>query len=280
MTSSKGAGFSRDYWNEDGGAGWVAEQERLDMLLRPISEHLLTVAAPRAGERVIDIGCGCGSTTLELARRVGATGSALGVDISRPMLERARTIGADLPQLSFIEADAQTHPLAEATADLVMSRFGVMFFADSVAAFSNLRRAVAPGGRCVFACWQGVELNPWVGAAARDARDLLPGPQMPSQDAPGPFRFADRDRTTTMLRDAGFASVDVEPFATELSVTGTVDELVDFFFKNTPLRKVLGELKPEVREQVRQRIGTTLAADYDGSGVAYGSAVWIVRAAR
>jgi len=162
------------HWNEVAGPRWVLFQERLDRELAVFAEAVLERAKPAAGEAALDIGCGCGATTLELGRRVGAKGRALGVDVSRPMLERARAraAAAGAAQVAFLAADAQTAPLEPAAFDLLVSRFGVMFFTDPTAAFANLRRALRPGGRVTFVCWQKIADNPWLlvplGAVAQE----------------------------------------------------------------------------------------------------------------
>ena len=138
------------YWNDDAGQRWVAHQQQLDAFMAPITRRLLEVAAPRVGERIIDVGCGCGDTTVQFAQKVGPSGHVLAVDVSEPMLARARERSQALAQVELVVADASVQAFAPGAADLLTSRFGVMFFVDPIAAFGNLRRALAPGGRlCV-----------------------------------------------------------------------------------------------------------------------------------
>src|SRR5262249_32133419 len=145
------------FWNDAGSRRWVRQQALLDAMLASLGRRALERAAARHGERVVDVGCGCGDTSLALARAVGVTGRVTGIDVSRPMLERAgeRAREAGLGTVCFVEADAQTHPFAREH-DLVFSRFGVMFFIDPVVAFRNLRGALGPGGRLAFVCWQAL----------------------------------------------------------------------------------------------------------------------------
>ena len=152
-----------EYWNELSGARWVAMNDVIDAQISPLGEVAMLRAAVAPGERVLDIGCGCGQTSLQLAERVGQDGRVLGLDISAVMLERARERAeqAGLANLEFRNADAQTEPFAGAF-DLLFSRFGVMFFASPEAAFSNLRSAVRPGGRLTCLTWQGLGANPWM----------------------------------------------------------------------------------------------------------------------
>src|ERR1700722_16858165 len=182
------------YWNETAGPSWVAMQDDLDRELRELGLAAMAALAPRAEERLIDIGCGCGATTLELARRVGPGGGVLGVDISAPMLgvARERAAAEGLAQAGFLPVDG------------AFSRFGVMFFEDPVAAFANIRAAVSPRGRLAFVCWRALAENPWMTVPMAAILPLLPAPP-PAQTpgAPGPFAFADRDRLFAILRDAG-----------------------------------------------------------------------------
>jgi len=270
---------AREYWNEDAGLRWVREQSRLDAMMVPIWERLATAANVRPGQRVLDIGCGCGTTSLDLADQVGEQGAVVGVDISQPMVDRARELAAGRPQLRFEVADAGAHAFSPGATDVAVSRFGVMFFADSVAAFSNIRRGLASAGRCVFTCWQGIEANPWVSLALRDAKPLLPAPQADNpedDDQPGMFRFADPKRVERVMVDAGFSAVSVQPSQVDLTVPGTVDEVLAFFAEMGPLGRVLSEVADDRREEVLEIVRGTIAADHTGQGVCYPSATWIV----
>src|SRR5215472_9815352 len=199
-----------DYWNAGAGASWSAQQEALDAELQTWGETAMAALAPRPGERLIDVGCGCGATTLMLADRVGATGRVLGADISAPMLEvaRRRAAAAGLAHAAFAQVDAQTHRFEPA--DGVFSRFGVMFFADPVAAFANLRSALTGQGRVAFVCWRAPEHNPWMTAPMAAIAPLLPPTPPPTPGAPGPFAFADGERVRGILQGAGFAKIEVE----------------------------------------------------------------------
>ena len=143
-----------DYWNEQSGPKWVEQQGQLDRLLATLGAVVMHRLALRPGQRVLDVGCGCGHTTLDLAGRVAPTGSVLGVDVSGPMLTRARERARDLPNVTFLQGDAQTHRFEPASVDAIFSRFGVMFFAEPDMAFRNFQRALKPGGRLVFVCWR------------------------------------------------------------------------------------------------------------------------------
>ncbi len=196
----------RDYWNSDVGRVWTDHQSELDRLFSEVSALLLDRAAPGLGERVLDIGCGAGATTLAAQEATGENGQALGADISAPMLARAtERAKAESSRAHFILADAQTHPFAPDHFDLAMSRFGVMFFDDSTAAFRNIARALRPGGRITFVCWAAARDNPWFAINGRITQARLgPLPQT-APDAPGPFRFAETADVVAMLQAAGLS---------------------------------------------------------------------------
>ncbi len=270
------------YWNDRAGATWVAFQERLDAAFAPLTAAALQRAAPQAGEAAVDIGCGCGATVLELAQRVGPSGRVLGLDVSQPMASRARDriAAAAIPNASVVVGDAAAHPFA-ADADLMFSRFGVMFFADPVAAFSNLRRGLKPGGRLLFAAWRPLADNSWFSVPLATALPLLP-PQPPAEpNAPGPFAFADLGRVSAILTEAGWAAVQAEPVEAPIRIAepGQIADAASFAMGVGALARLLAEADDTTRSRVRAVLEDTLAA-YDGpGGVCLGGSVWLVSAA-
>ncbi|MGH2632789.1 MAG: class I SAM-dependent methyltransferase [Tepidiformaceae bacterium] len=199
----------RQMWNAPARmASWKTEEPSL----AGVAEPLLAAARPVAGENVLDLGCGGGMTTLLAAGLVGPRGRALGVDISEPMVELAtgRAEAAGLSNVTFEVADAQTAVLPQAPFSLAMSRFGVMFFDDPVAAFSNVARHLQPGGRLAFACWQGEQMNRWFATEVlRKYRPAPPADDRPAagSPAPGPFAFSDPEYVEGILTSAGFTSI-------------------------------------------------------------------------
>lgn len=265
------------YWNDAAGRTWADLQDRIDRQIRPLGLAAMERLAPASGEHVLDVGCGCGDTSLELARRVGPDGGVLGLDISAPMLEvaRGRAEAAGARNLAFHEADAQTAALP-ASRDAVFSRFGVMFFADPTAAFANLRSALRPGGRLGFVCWRPLAENLWMRLPAETAAGLVPPAPPPEPGAPGPFAFADPDRVRRILAEAGFTGIDLTPHDEAiggLDLEGTVA----MSFRVGPLGAILRErpdLAPLLRERVREAVSPWLRGD----AVYMPSATWLVSA--
>lgn len=270
------------YWNEQAGPKWVALQEQLDLQLRDLGTKAIDRAAIVHGEAILDLGCGCGSTSLELARRTDQTGSVLGVDISAPMLEvaRRRARDAGLRNVRFELADAQTHQFSCSSRDIAFSRFGVMFFADPVAAFANVRRALKPGGRLAFVCWQALAKNPWMALPLAAVAQHVPLPPPAGPDAPGPFSFADRDRVSGILKAAGFSDVALDSVEEPLTIGGTpdLDAAVEFLLMLGPTQALLAQADETVRAQVLKAVRASIAPHHGPSGVQLPAAAWIVRA--
>ena len=269
------------YWNEQGGPRWVKLQEALDRQLASFGHIVMDRLAIGSGERVLDVGCGCGETTLELARRVGPAGSVVGADISAVMLERARERGRGVGNVEFLVADAQTHAFAPASFDAVFSRFGVMFFGDPRAAFANLARAMKPGGRLGFHCWKRLLDNPWMTVPFFAALEHLPPPTPPPPDAPGPFAFADADRVRGILTDAGLAEIEFESRTDPMELgSGTLDDAVDFALQMGPTSIALREATPETVAKVRASVRAALAPYRTADGVRLDTSSWVVTARR
>jgi SAM-dependent methyltransferase len=268
------------YWNGNAGQRWVDRQQAQDVVLGPVLAAALDRAAVRAGERVVDVGCGCGSSTLELARRVGPSGRVLGVDVSAPMLARA---GERLPPgapVELVQADATAYAFPAAGFDLLFSRFGVMFFAEPERSFANLRRALRPGGRLAFACWRAPRENPWMMLPLQGAYEHAPRlPQLGPED-PGPFSFADPERVRRILGAAGFAAPRLEPLDLMLDIAagGGLEAAVQAALEIGPTSRALAEQPPAVREATARSIRRLLAPHAQGSAVPLGAAMWLVTA--
>lgn len=274
-----------EYWNGDVGRRWVDSQERLDRAFRPFTAALIERAAPRPGERAIDIGCGCGELSLTLAGQLGAEGRILAVDVSRPMLERARSRARNGEQaaIEWQEADAAAAPFAAAAYDLLISRFGVMFFGEPVGAFRNLRRALRPGGRLAMVCWRPMPDNAWVAVPRAAMLQVVPAPAAMPPDAPGPFAFADAARVGAILAQAGFteiasAAVDAP---LEISAAGADDALeaaVQFVVQAGPASALLRDVDAATRERAVDAVRDALRDRAGGGRPSLDAACWIYTA--
>lgn len=264
-----------EFWNGEAGASWAKRQQRMDALLAPISDAVIACARCGPSDRVLDIGCGCGDTSLRLA---DSGARVTGVDISQPMLNRAKQRAREQRSAAaFVLADAAS---AAFTADhtLLFSRFGVMFFAEPTAAFTNLRGALRAGGRLCFVSWQPPQNNPWIMTPMLAARPLLPPQPTLDPHAPGPFAFAEPDYVHTILTGAGFKDIAIDPFTTLLVLGNDVDSAVEMISDVGPLSRSLATVDAATRTAVVGAVRQTLQATKTESGVALGAACWIVRA--
>ncbi len=268
-----------EYWRTRGRV-WVEFQDTLDRLLAPLGEAAFARLLPRQGEAVLDIGCGCGTTTLELAAAV-QPGRVTGVDLSAPMLEeaRARADAARVDNVEFVETDAQSHPFQPRSFDALYSRLGTMFFDDPIAAFTNLRRALRPGGRLAFVCWRSLDENPWAHEPRQAVAAILPEEATVPADTPGPWSMAQADGILDTLTSAGFADVEITPHDEPLDVAGTdVDAGVDFYLRLLPTGYLLIEPDRHVLDRVKAALRAVLQAHLGAGGTWMGSASWIVSA--
>ncbi len=270
------------FWNGKAGEKWTANRVHHDRMIAAPAARAAAAAGFRAGERVIDIGCGCGSSSFEAARAVGPAGRVTGLDISRPMLALARERARSMPELrvEFVEGDASRHPFAEGEADIVVSRFGTMFFADPEEAFANIGRAVRSGGRLAFVCWRRVEENDWIRIPLAAASALADMPQLDAPRRSGPFSLADRAGLIALLEGGGFHDIRVEPFDGPLLLGDTVDAAIRYFSENSPLSVPLSELERGLRQRIREAIAARMSRFLGPNGVEVGGGVWIATARR
>lgn len=269
-----------EYWNEVSGPKWVRMQEDLDTQLTPLQQALLADLPVSAGDHLLDVGCGCGATTLALGELVGDSGRVTGLDISQPMLAHARHRAAAQSHIDFVEADAQVHALPSEQYDHIVSRFGVMFFDDPVKAFSNLRCSLKPGGTFHFICWRAMMENPWMTVPVMAAAQYVPMPPLGDPHAPGPASLCDPERTERLLTEAGFSQVTVAPYDTAMHIgrDGTLDNSVDFIMKIGPVPRMLQDADAETVTKVTEAIREALL-EFDGDeGIRLAAATWIVTA--
>jgi SAM-dependent methyltransferase len=268
-----------EFWNERGGRQWVRERARYDAMLASCSKRLFEAAALRSGERVLDVGCGNGATTLEAAALLGLEGRALGVDLSGPMLEEARRradeSGAD--RVEFLQLDAQTAALP-GPFDVMISRFGVMFFDDPAKAFGNLARSLQPRGRMCFVCWQEMMKNDWLRVPMLAAVEHVGIPDLPEPGAPGPFSLAEPSTIRGLLESAGMTDIDIEGANDQRLMGRDLDDVMSFFLADEFGRRLLEGKEPELVRRAEEAMRDALRPHVGPDGVSLDSAYWIVSA--
>lgn len=270
-----------DYWNGEVGQRWAAYHEALDSAFAPFTEALFARAALGAGARVLDIGCGAGETALIAARQVGSGGHVTAADLSEPLLavgrERAAREAPGTAPIAWLRADAQDHAFGSGF-DHALSRFGVMFFEDSTAAFANIRRSLAAGGRLSFLCWRSMAENAWVTVPRDAVLPLLPEVEPPQPGAPGPFRFAAPDTLLPILEAAGFRGIECEPVDRVMRVGETIEAAADFVATRGPVARLLREREPALQEAALKIIRQLFAERFGAGPVDLGAACWLVSA--
>ena len=272
------------YWTETAGPQWVAQQATFDYMLRHFGQAALSALGTQAGEHVLDIGCGTGTTTLAIANAVGPTGWVIGADISSTMIDAARAASGGYSQASFVVADAQTERIAptDQPADAMFSRFGVMFFADPTAAFSNIAANVRSGGRLAFVCWQHERANEWISVPAAVMRSFTPEPVLPQPNAPGPFAFHDADRLRGILADAGWTGVVIDPFSAPTTMGGGngLDAAVAQSMNTMAGQILRSQVDEATFAAATDAVRAVLSERMLGGAVTFPGNVWVVTAAR
>jgi SAM-dependent methyltransferase len=270
----------QEYWNNIAGPRWVGLEGFVESRVRGVNDHLLRHSTAAPGERVLEIGCGTGAFTVPLAEAVGARGEVVGADISNAMLQGAkkRLAESGLQNVSLIEADAQTHPFEPGRFDLVASRFGVMFFADPAAAFTNLRAVLRPGGRLCFACWGPLDANEHWLVPYRVAMRHLGPPEPKPPRAPGPMAFSDPSYVRGFLGAAGFEAIEINRESPGIFVSAPKEEAEHACIMG-PSGRLIDEKKPDaaMRETIRREIEEAFAAH---AGATLSSTVFLVTARR
>jgi SAM-dependent methyltransferase len=277
ITMRGAGGEQAALWNGPGGRAWVETQELLDRMFGPFEDMLVKAIPTGSGGRALDVGCGTGSTTLAVARRLGPAGRCTGIDISASMIAAARArADRERTPASFVCADAQGHPFAPASFDTIVSRFGVMFFEDPVRALANLRRAASEDAELRFVAWRSAAENPFMTTAERSAAPLLPtlAPRRP--DAPGQFAFADGDRVQAILEASGWAGIDIQPV--DAPCVLPEKDLVRYVTRLGPVGRILEELDDCTRARVIEVVRPAFDSYVRGAEVQFTAACWVVSA--
>ncbi|MBM1688149.1 class I SAM-dependent methyltransferase [Sulfitobacter geojensis] len=249
------------FWTDQAGPTWVAQMAAMDDQLAPVLAQLLQRANLRAGEDVIDIGCGAGTSTLQAMHQVGPTGTVLGADISATLLDVARARAKTFGNVGFLHADAQTHAFEPAGFDCLISRFGVMFFEDPTAAFANMAKALRPDGRMVFATWGAIPENPYFTLPAKVAKDVIGAVPKTDPDGPGPFAFRDPNRVASLLSAAGLADIEPQEVTLALTPSGDAASVAALMCEIGPAERALShfEVAPAGRARLVHALTDALA---------------------
>jgi ubiquinone/menaquinone biosynthesis C-methylase UbiE len=270
------------YWNSAQTRAWADEYDVIDRLFAGLTRVALDHAAPKLGERVIDIGCGSGTTVLELAARVGPTGYVLGADVSKPSVEKAREriAAAGVQQAEITLCDVSTHTFPANSFDLVFSRFGVMFFTDPVAAFANIHKAMKSDGRLAVAVFRTPQENKWATAALAAVRHLLPPITPPGPEDPGQFSWADAARVHRILETAGFQDISLTPHDPEMPLAGRggAAEAASFMSRVGPVVRAMSDASEQRRKEVRAALEAFFKIHEGPKGIVLPGAIWVITA--
>jgi SAM-dependent methyltransferase len=268
------------YWNGPGGQRWADRQQAQDIVLAPVADVVIDRAKAKSGERIVDVGCGAGATSIAFAQQVGPTGHVMGIDISAPMLARARQVAPPGLPVEFVLADATVYPFVPAGFDLLVSRFGVMFFAEPALSFANLHRALKPSGRLVFACWREPRDNPFFMAPLQAVYQHVPKLPPPGPDDPGPFAFASEARVQRILGDAGFSGIAMEPvdLSLDVAIGRGLEAAVQGAREIGPAARALAEQPADVVAAATNSIREALMPFVTGQSVPLRASMWIVTA--
>jgi SAM-dependent methyltransferase len=281
MTMSAANEEQARYWNGDEAVHWLSYESRYEAMLGPFTDRLLEAVAISPTDRVLDVGCGCGSTTRAVGRRA-PEGAALGVDISRRLLQRAEHLALqeDLGNVRFEHADSQVHQFSSEAFDAAVSRFGTMFFADPVAAFTNIGRALRLEGRIAFVCWAEPLENEWIVVPGVAAAEHLAVPDHVDPDSPGPFALANEDRLAAILDRAGLVEVSIEAVSEPLLLGSDVTDTVEFLAATGFGQRLLGGVDRATRSRVTSAWEAALLRYRTADGIRLRSKAWLVTGRR
>ena len=268
-----------EFWNGEHGVSWAQYADIVDIMFGEITEAVLDAANISTGDKVLDLGCGNGGTTIAAANLVTPIGSVTAVDVSAPMIDRARarSATAGLTNVTYALGDAATYPFAPHSFDALISRLGAMFFEDPEAAFRNMLPALTPGGRVALGVWRGPRENLWAMGPVAAAKDFLEMPPRPGPEDPGPFSLADPDRVNKVLGAAGLRDIGRAALDFQIPLGRTLDEALNFVMEMGPLSAPLAAVTGDNREKAIDAITGVLTDNQDADGIVrLAGACWIV----
>lgn len=271
----------RQFWSGAGGDVWVNKQREMDIMLNPLGDRVIERLDLKSDAKIIDIGCGCGATTLEIAKKI-TQGEILGVDISEPMLDKATETAKEmsLSNISFEVKDVQVDIMPQNYFDIAFSRFGVMFFEDPFEAFKNIHSSLKEDGLLSFVCWQNASLNPWQSLSIQVIKEFLDLPA-PAPKSPGPFAFEDKTYLEDILRESGFKGLEIldnQEDITMFSGKSIREACEDYLTINPVVTEMLKNSKPQLTEEILEALVIKFSNFHKNDGLLFPSATWIVTA--
>ena len=273
----------KDFWSGKGGDYWVEKQSEMDIMLNPLGEKALAKLDLKSNSEVLDIGCGCGATTLEIAKKV-SEGTVTGLDISVPMLGKAESEASiqGIANVDFKVVDVQVDQLTSEKYDYVYSRFGVMFFDDPYEAFKNIFSSIKEGGELSFVCWQDPSLNPWQSLSVQVIRGYLDMPSPPPR-SPGPFAFHEKDYVKEILEKSGFSDIsfdDNQEDITMFSGKSLQEASEDYLAINPVVTEMLKDSPDDLKAEIVESLKEAFSEFHKGDGLVFPSATWVVSASK
>jgi len=267
-----------DFWAGNQGQKWLRLQPDIDRMMAPHLEAGLYALGEIGGCHCLDVGCGAGASSMTLAEKVGATGSVTGIDVSTPLLCKAKERAAERDNMCFVEADAQDYPFLPETFDVLFSRFGIMFFQDPAVALGNLRRGCKKGAKLIAITWREPRENPWVMLPVTKARDFVALPSRPPPDAPGQFQWANPNQVRYWLEESGWSAISVDPLDITLTFHAAPAEVSHFLLQMGPAGQLIADIGGDLKVRAEASLTNALLNHYQDGAVRLASACWTVTA--
>ena len=270
----------KEFWNEKKGDIWVSLEHNIDKMLGPLGDQAIKILKPKVGEKILDIGCGTGSTSQTLSNLVGESGLVTGIDISKPILNFAikKKESKKIKNINFIQADAQNHQFSNSNYNAIFSRFGVMFFEDPIAAFKNIKKSLVRNGRLTFVCWSNREENDWINLSSNVASQFLELPPKANPKDPGPFAFEDYFYIKEILIKAGWSNIKIKAYKKKIIIGDTLDSAADFLSRMGPMSVPFENANEQTKEKVVSALKECYSKYFTPKGVEFHFSSWIVSA--